>query len=25
MARDFGIPRPDWRAALARVLKEMQQ
>lgn len=25
IARDFGIPRPDWRAALARVLKEMQQ
>ena len=25
IARDFGIPRPDWRAALARELKEMQQ
>lgn len=24
IARDFGIPRPDWRAGLARALKDMQ-
>ena len=24
IARDFGIPRPDWRAGLARVLHELE-